>query len=60
MFDRFRAASQSQQIQMIAAGVIVIALLLTLVWFLFFRVSYQPLFGDLRPTDAQTIVSVVA
>ncbi len=59
MFDRFRAASQTQQIQMIAAAMCVLGLLLGALWFVFLHTSYQPLFGDLRPTDAAAIVSAL-
>ena len=59
MFDRFRAASQTQQIQLIIAGVCLIAMLLAAIWFFLLRVDYQPLFGDLRPADAATIVSAL-
>ena len=59
MFDRFRNASTTQQIQLIVAAVCVVALVLIAVWYFLLRTVYQPLFGDLRPTDAATIVSAL-
>jgi flagellar M-ring protein FliF len=55
MFDRFRAATQAQQIALIAVGTI--AVILGLVWFLLLRTSYQPLFTELRSNDAAAIVA---
>jgi flagellar M-ring protein FliF len=59
VFDWFRTASPNRQIQYVAAGVAVLAVLIMGFWYAFLRVDYQPLFGDLRPADASTIVSVL-
>lgn len=57
MFERFRAASPTRQIQLIALGVFLIGGLLVGAWFAFVYTPYQPLFGNLRTADAATIVA---
>jgi flagellar M-ring protein FliF len=59
VFDWFRTASPNRQLQYALAGAAVLALVMIAVWYAFLRVTYLPLFGDLRPADASTIVSVL-
>ena len=57
MFERFRAGTQSQQIQLIVGALCIVALVLVAVWFVLFRTPYQPLFSELRAEDASAIVA---
>jgi flagellar M-ring protein FliF len=57
MFDRFQALTIRQQIALAGIVVCVSALVIGLIWFAFFRVQYEPLFTELRPADAATIVA---
>jgi flagellar M-ring protein FliF len=57
VFERFRALSQSQQVLLITAGVVVFSLLLGSVWYFGFHTTYSPLFTELRTVDAATIVA---
>jgi flagellar M-ring protein FliF len=59
VFDWFRTASPNRQLQYALAGAAVLALVMIGIWYAFLRVDYQPLFGDLRPADASSIVSVL-
>lgn len=57
MFERFRALSQGQQVLLIAAGVVIISLMLGSIWYLGFHTTYRPLFTGLRTVDAATIIA---
>src|SRR6185312_4078237 len=57
MFDRVQALTIRQQIVLAAIVAGVCALVIGMIWFAFFRIDYQPLFTELRPTDAATIVA---
>jgi len=57
MFDRFRAFTSRQQIVLVASAVGLSAAIIGLVWFFALRTVYRPLFTDVRPTDAATIVA---
>src|SRR5437868_5787506 len=57
MFDRFRAYSPRQQIVLAASAAGACCLLLGLIWFFLLRVTYQPLFTQLKANDAATIVA---
>jgi flagellar M-ring protein FliF len=57
VFERFRAASQTQQILIAAGGALAIALVLAVAWFAFLRTPYQMLFSGLRASDAAAIVA---
>lgn len=57
VLDRFRSLSQMQQIALIAGLIGMFCALLAAIWLLFLRVPYQPLFTDLRPADAATILA---
>src|SRR5215475_15224425 len=57
MFDRFRAFTTRQQIALVASAVGLCVAIIGLVWFFMLRTTYRPLFTDVRPTDAATIVA---
>lgn len=57
MFDRFRAASPNQQLQMAVGGICLLAVLMFLVWFGLMRTTYRPLFNNLKISDASAIVA---
>ncbi|MEI9930262.1 MAG: flagellar basal-body MS-ring/collar protein FliF [Rhizomicrobium sp.] len=57
MFDRFHALSIRQQVLLVAALACAGCVFLIAVWFFALRTNYQPLFSDLRPADAATIVA---
>lgn len=57
MFDRFRALTIRQQIVSIAAAVAAMSVVLVAVWYFALRTTYEPLFAELRPSDAATIVA---
>src|SRR5215813_11425892 len=57
MFDRFQALTTRQQIVLVAMAACALALLIGALWLAFFRVDYRPLFTELRPADAATIVA---
>lgn len=57
MFDRFQALTTRQQVALAAMVAAFSALVIALVWFAFFRIEYRPLFTELRPADAATIVA---
>jgi len=57
VFDRFRTLSQAQQIMLIAGLLIVFCAGFALVWLAFIRTPYQPVFNNLRPVDAATIIA---
>jgi flagellar M-ring protein FliF len=57
VFDQLRALSTRQQVLVVAALVASVCLILASVWYLFLRVSYQPLFTQLRSTDAAAIIA---
>jgi len=59
LIEWFRAASPARQMQVAILGVCGLTLLMTVVWFAFLRTTYSPLFSDLKPADAATIVSVL-
>jgi flagellar M-ring protein FliF len=59
LFDWFRDASPTRQLQLAIAGVCILSAVLAGIWFAFLRTSYMPLFSDLRPADAASIVSVL-
>ncbi len=57
MFDRLRSLSMRQQVLLVAGLVAATCFLFVAIWVLFFRVTYQPLFTQLRPTDAGAIAA---
>jgi flagellar M-ring protein FliF len=57
VFDRFRAASPNQQLQMVVGGICLLAVLMFVVWFSLIRTTYQPLFRDLKVGDASAVVA---
>jgi len=57
MFDRFRSLSIQRQIALVAGAVGALSVVFLAVWFLALRVTYEPLFTELRTTDAATIVA---
>ncbi len=57
MFDQLRALAPQRQLLLIVAVAVTLAVLIAVAWAIFFRISYQPLFTDLRPADAATIVA---
>ncbi|HWA90277.1 MAG TPA: flagellar basal-body MS-ring/collar protein FliF [Rhizomicrobium sp.] len=57
MFDRFQALTTRQQLVLVAMAAFACALLIGALWLAFFRVDYRPLFTELRPADAATIVA---
>jgi flagellar M-ring protein FliF len=57
LLDRFRAFSSRQQIMLICLLAAASTLIFTSIWFFLLRTSYQPLFTNLRPADAATIVA---
>lgn len=57
MFDRLQALTIRQQIALAALVAGFCALVIGALWFAFFRVDYKPLFTELRPADAATIVA---
>ena len=57
MFERFQALTVRQQIALAAIVAGFCALVLGALWFAFLRVDYKPLFAELRPADAATIVA---
>lgn len=57
LLDRFRAFSIRQQIMLVCLLAAGCCVLFGSTWFFFLRTSYQPLFTNLRPADAATIVA---
>ena len=57
MFDRFRAFSIRQQVFLGLGTACAVLLVLGMTWFFMFRTAYMPLFTQLRPADAATIVA---
>jgi flagellar M-ring protein FliF len=57
LLDRFRAFPIRQQIVLVCLMAAVSCLLFASIWFFFLRTSFQPLFTNLRPADAATIVA---
>jgi flagellar M-ring protein FliF len=57
VLNRFRSLSQVQQIVVVSALIGLCCATMITVWFFFVRTPYQPLFSDLRPADAATIVA---
>lgn len=57
MFDRLRALSTRQQVLLVALVVSVTCVVMIAIWFAFLRVSYRPIFTNLRPTDAAGIIA---
>lgn len=57
MFDRFRAFSLRQQVFLALGTACAALLVLGMIWFFLFRTAYMPLFTQLRPADAATIVA---
>jgi flagellar M-ring protein FliF len=57
MFDRFRAFSIRQQMTLAALAVGTSCVLLIGIWFFLLRTDYRPLFSELKPADAATIVA---
>src|ERR1044072_8324565 len=57
MLESFRTAPPPRQLMGIAGIGVSLCLLLALVYFLWFRTSYDVLYRDLRPADAATIVA---
>jgi len=57
VFDRFKAASPRQQLWLAAGGICVLGALFFLLWFGLLRTTYQPLFTNLKASDASTIVA---
>jgi flagellar M-ring protein FliF len=55
--DDFRQASTGRQLAVAGGLVMVILLVLIAIWYAFFRTVYLPVFSDLQPADAATIVS---
>jgi len=56
-YDRFRALSSNQQLLVVALVVAVVGSLIGGSWYFLFRTVYQPLFTELKPVDAATIVA---
>lgn len=56
MFDRVRALPFRQQLALALATASALCALLWLAWYLLLRADYRPLFTQLRPADAATIV----
>jgi flagellar M-ring protein FliF len=53
----FRSHSPVRQLLLIAAGVCLLSVILGAIWFFLLRVTYEPLFSNLRTADAATIVA---
>ncbi|HEX8669701.1 MAG TPA: flagellar basal-body MS-ring/collar protein FliF [Allosphingosinicella sp.] len=56
MLERFKAATPARQLAAILSAVAVVAALLAIVYFAWFRTSYAVLFSNLREADAASIV----
>jgi flagellar M-ring protein FliF len=57
MFDSIRALSSRQQVFLALGTACVLCLVLGAVWFFALRTDWTPLFTQLRPSDAATIVA---
>jgi flagellar M-ring protein FliF len=57
LLDRFRAFSIRQQIMLVCLLAAGCCVLFGSIWFFFLRTSFQPLFTNLRPADAATIIA---
>ncbi len=57
MFDGIRALSLRQQVFLALGTACVLCLVLGVVWFFGLRTTWAPLFTELRPADAATIVA---
>jgi flagellar M-ring protein FliF len=53
---RFRSLTPARQVWLIAAAAGAVAVMLAAIWFLWLRTEYVPLFSNLSPADAATIV----
>jgi flagellar M-ring protein FliF len=57
MFDHIRSLSARQQVFLAFGTACALCFVLGLVWFFGLRTTWQPLFSELRPADAATIVA---
>lgn len=57
VFERFRSTSSGAQAAIVAAGALLLAVILGAIWYWGFHTSYAPLFSGTRATDAATIVA---
>lgn len=57
MLQSFRTAPPSRQLLIVAIAGLTLCALLAAAWFLFIRTTYEPIYRDLGPTDAATIVA---
>lgn len=57
MLDRFKAATPRHQLSLVGLAVLAVTAFLILIWALFLRTPFEPLFSNLRDADAATIVA---